>query len=142
MFNIAVQQDNIFGEDTIARHCRSCGGKLTGRKIYYCSDACRDAYYRSQGYMLPDWPVISAEVIREHPVCQICNEAPSVEAHHKIPRKYGGTDDKSNLLATCHSCNMKEDALFRKQKDNPQLSLLLEPADWGTIDSFLGARLL
>ena len=133
---------NVQTAQRIARHCRNCGSKLIGRKIYYCSDVCRDAYYRSQGYMLPDWPVISAEVIREHPVCQICNEAPSAEAHHKIPRRYGGTDDKSNLLAVCDSCHKKEDNLFKNLKNNPQLPLPLEPVDWGTIDSFLGARLL
>ena len=105
------------------KYCRTCASKLTGRKIYYCSDDCRDAYYRRQGYMLPDWSTISAEIVRENPICQICEQEPSVETHHKVPRRYGGSDDRSNLLAVCHSCNVKDDALIRKQKKQPQTIL-------------------
>lgn len=33
--------------------------------------------------------------------CEICNEHPATERHHKLRRSQGGTDDQSNTLDLC-----------------------------------------
>ncbi len=98
------------------RYCRACGAELPGRKIYYCNDACRDVYYRQEGYMLPDWPEKSKRFLEAHPICQKCGIAPSTETHHKIPRRLGGTDDEKNLLAACSKCHHVLDNEIARQE--------------------------
>jgi len=112
----------------VARYCRTCGKELSGRKRSYCSDGCRDAYYRHQGYMLPDWSRKSVQFLKAHPICQKCGIVSSTVTHHKIPRRLSGTDDEGNLMAVCSKCHkkldseimMKERIKYRVSKQHPK----------------------
>lgn len=41
----------------------------------------------------------------EHPMCQICGQAPSVEAHHVKFGRYGADKDDRKLIAVCRACH-------------------------------------
>lgn len=44
----------------------------------------------------------------EHPMCQICGQAPSVEPHHVKFGCYGADKDDRKLIAVCRACpNMR-----------------------------------
>ncbi len=55
-----------------------------------------------------EWERISRMIRAEHPVCQICNAAPSVHTDHIIP--FDGVNDPlrtdhNNLQAVCLECH-------------------------------------
>lgn len=39
--------------------------------------------------------------------CLFCDATDDLEEHHVVPRKFGGTDDESNLITVCSSCHKK-----------------------------------
>jgi len=41
----------------------------------------------------------------EHPICQICNKRPSVDAHHLIFGCYGADKNDTKLIAVCRKCH-------------------------------------
>ena len=41
----------------------------------------------------------------EHPMCQICGQAPSVEPHHVKFGRYGADKDDRKLIAVCRACH-------------------------------------
>ena len=57
-------------------------------------------------------------------ICEICettvgyfynNKRPgSLIEHHIIPRKYGGTDDKENIIYLCTTCHADIHALYNR----------------------------
>ena len=55
-------------------------------------------------------------------LCGITAEQKALEVDHIVPRKHGGSDDKSNLQALCYSCNAmkrdRDDTDFRNVKDS------------------------
>jgi len=57
-------------------------------------------------------------------LCGISAEQKALEVDHIIPRKHGGSDEKSNLQALCYSCNAmkrdRDDTDFREIKDSYQ----------------------
>jgi len=62
------------------------------------------------------WQRWRAQILRERPVCERCNDALSTTVHHQGG---GGTDpalcfDLSRLVALCSSCHAKAEAEERK----------------------------
>lgn len=51
------------------------------------------------------WRKLSAKLLKENPVCEICGKKPSQLIHHIEPRRFGGTDEESNLIAVCRECH-------------------------------------
>jgi 5-methylcytosine-specific restriction protein A len=63
----------------------------------------------SQGYG-SDWRKVRLSYLREHPLCERCEERGKIKAaemvHHKVPIKQGGARlDKRNLMALCDACH-------------------------------------
>jgi 5-methylcytosine-specific restriction endonuclease McrA len=58
----------------------------------------------SRGYT-SKWTDIRTKFMASQPTCQRCGKAPSVECHHVVPLKLGGTHDTANLAALCLSCH-------------------------------------
>ena len=57
------------------------------------------------------WERISKMVRAQHPVCQICHDAPSDDVDHIIP--FSGPNDPvrtqlSNLQAVCRACHQRK----------------------------------
>ena len=47
-------------------------------------------------------------ILNRHPLCQICEDAPSTEVDHIWPRYYGGDDRGINLQGVCSPCNKRK----------------------------------
>jgi hypothetical protein len=57
----------------------------------------------------PEWPLLSM-IVRLRGRCDECGGtfAPSqLDAHHRLPRRYGGTNALANLRALCSVCHPK-----------------------------------
>ena len=94
-----------------ARPCLTCG-RIT-RAGSRC-EPCRLQLVRrrsaargtrqQQGYG-NDWLRLSRQVVeRDGGTCRYCG-GPATTADHVIPKSRGGSDDPSNLVAACRSCN-------------------------------------
>ena len=52
---------------------------------------------------------LRALILKERPICEVCNRAPAVQVHHRTPLWMGGDRDNiDNLLAVCHPCHVAE----------------------------------
>lgn len=40
-------------------------------------------------------------------VCELCGSVENLQGHHILARKYGGTDEDSNLMLLCWDCHFK-----------------------------------
>jgi len=71
------------------------------------------------------WRSIRSRVLRRDQfICQYCNqEATTVD--HVIPRRLGGLDDDSNLVASCRRCNLSKGGRFFAQPRTPPTPLSL-----------------
>lgn len=59
-----------------------------------------DPYYDSI-----EWRILREKVLkRDQRTCRYCH-GPATQADHVIPRKHGGPDKLSNLVACCPTCN-------------------------------------
>jgi 5-methylcytosine-specific restriction endonuclease McrA len=71
---------------------------------YCCSAKCRRAV-RGSAWR---W-VREAVLIRDQDTCQTCEATDCpLDAHHKTPLCYGGTNDLDNLVSLCKPCHHKE----------------------------------
>ena len=65
----------------------------------------------------PKWRRLRAAFLAEHPFCCLCrNGTLATEVDHIIPRKAGGSDDKSNLQSLCkphHSAKTMRESVSR-----------------------------
>ena len=63
---------------------------------------------RGYGY---SWQQQRERFLIAHRYCAHCLErqtiTPATDVHHIVPRRDGGSDDDSNLLALCHSCHSR-----------------------------------
>lgn len=60
-------------------------------------------------YATKEWKELAQSVLdRDEHTCQRCGATKSLLVHHKVPRKNGGADHKSNLKTVCKSCHIKE----------------------------------
>jgi len=44
--------------------------------------------------------------------CYFCSEFEVLEEHHLVPRRYGGSDRKDNLVTLCPTCHSKVEGLY------------------------------
>jgi 5-methylcytosine-specific restriction enzyme A len=55
------------------------------------------------------WRKTREQVLSEEPLCRRCSEAGKVVAatdvDHEVPKRRGGTEDRSNLVPLCHACH-------------------------------------
>jgi 5-methylcytosine-specific restriction enzyme A len=54
----------------------------------------------------PAWPTIQARVLAEQPLCP-CG-SPATEVDHIVPRRAGGTHERSNLQGLCKGCHSRK----------------------------------
>ncbi|HLF78549.1 MAG TPA: DNA methyltransferase [Dehalococcoidia bacterium] len=96
-----------------------------------------------QGYG-SGWRKLRRQVLREEPDCRRCG-APSTDADHITPRRQGGSDDRANLQALCHSCHSKytaeSDGGFGNQV-KPALKDALPSKEEGFVMTFTPPALL
>src|SRR3990167_8330133 len=52
------------------------------------------------------WRKVRAIVVEEEPFCRTCRVRPTKFVDHIIPKRAGGTDDRSNLQGLCIACNI------------------------------------
>lgn len=52
------------------------------------------------------WGKLRLTVLNENPFCACGMKA--VEVDHKIPKRSGGTDERSNLQSICRSCHARK----------------------------------
>lgn len=45
-------------------------------------------------------------LLEKYPVCQICEDKQSIEAHHLMFGCYGANKDDRTLIAVCRECHM------------------------------------
>lgn len=53
------------------------------------------------------WRALRLLVLRESPACVECGE-PATDVDHIVPKRDGGTDERENLQALCHSCHSRK----------------------------------
>src|SRR5437867_1797169 len=83
-------------------HTRRCTEHTREEQRAY--DATRGTGYE-RGYD-NGWRKLRVGVLREQPVCA-CGE-PATDIDHVISRRRGGGDERSNLVARCHSCHSRK----------------------------------
>ena len=94
---------------TLPRRCLDCG-QLTrnGSRCQQCArrrEAQRQRGTTTQRGYGASWQAISRSVLdRDGYRCRYCGQ-PASTVDHIIPKAHGGTDDRSNLVACCRSCN-------------------------------------
>jgi 5-methylcytosine-specific restriction enzyme A len=93
----------------LPRRCLDCG-QLTrnGSRCQQCSrrrDQQRNRGTTTQRGYGSTWQAISRSVLdRDGYRCRYCGQ-PATTVDHIIPKARGGSDDPSNLVACCRSCN-------------------------------------
>jgi len=93
---------------TLPRRCLDCR-RLTATSPCQACRARREAIRQrgttaERGYGAT-WAALSAAVLeRDGHTCRYCGR-PATTADHVIPKAKGGTDEMSNLVAACRSCN-------------------------------------
>lgn len=57
------------------------------------------------------WRTLRARVLREHPICQVCDYLPATQADHVVPVAEGGAElDPDNLQSICDPCHAAKTA--------------------------------
>ena len=107
------------------------GGRAGKRDQVHCSEKCAakakwapidNAFTgsRRSGH----WRELSAKIIKRDEACIFCGRTKNLQAHHKVPREYGGSHDEENLGATCRRCHMVVDAMIKIMKTkNPDFDI-------------------
>ena len=63
------------------------------------------------------WQMLRKSVIEAYECCQKCGSQTNLEAHHRIPIKFGGEIwDLDNLIVLCKRCHLRGDAHSKKPK--------------------------
>ena len=95
--------------------CAWCGGPLPKHHRVYCSRRCSLRFTDDPRYhkKMMLWTRITADVLWEHKLCQICGVNRSSEVDHIKEIASGGDPfDKSNLQALCSQCHKEKTARF------------------------------
>ena len=87
--------------------CGVCGPRNRQRHAQH--DAQR-ATAAQRGYDAT-WQRLRLRYLMQHPLCAECARQGRVTAatdvHHIVPRRDGGPDEDSNLMALCHACHSR-----------------------------------
>jgi len=101
----------LFGEVCVDHPtgCQRCGGAITGRRIRWCSDACRLWYYKHHV-----WRYARREAMRRAKrKCVRCNE-PAQKVDHIIERKgmplsqWSCLHHQANIRPLCRPCHVSK----------------------------------
>jgi hypothetical protein len=107
--------------------CVQCGvSLLPNKRLVYCSDACRQAYW-----IRHDWSDLRAKVLKKADyTCSKCGFKPEISEHgysfghqtralvvdHIVPIALGGEEfDESNLQVLCFKCDKEKTRIDRKK---------------------------
>lgn len=86
----------------IRHNCAKCGGTLSGRRMFFCSDKC--ALDARKGFRTTRKDAL----VRDNDTCQCCGVTLSkMEVHHICPL-YARSEDGNllvNLITVCESCH-------------------------------------
>jgi 5-methylcytosine-specific restriction endonuclease McrA len=87
----------------------------------------------------PTWRfVIRPQVLaRAGSRCEDCGAEAALDVHHKTYRNFGGSEQLSDLVATCRTCHEKRDKIRRTLRSYPSQARQLSPEE---IDQFLATR--
>jgi 5-methylcytosine-specific restriction enzyme A len=69
---------------------------------------------RASPYQQPAWRQLADFVVQRDGSCRECGSTHYLAAHHVIPRKEGGADHSSNLIALCASCHARLETQVRR----------------------------
>ena len=117
------------GFDSLSREQIAVLIELCEHKIEVFKEARGDKIWshrkKSSGYISG---TIRFEILKNAKFrCELCGisaEQKALEVDHIVPRKRGGSDEKSNLQALCYSCNAmkrdRDDTDFREVKESYQ----------------------
>jgi hypothetical protein len=89
------------------KRCHKCRKDIPDAEWKRHQRAHSDLNSRANGYRLTAWKRTSQAVLEAYPVCQRCQERPSVLAHHKHgmrPVDPGGLNPR-NCVGLCTSCH-------------------------------------
>lgn len=68
-------------------------------------------------YSSPFWLEISRQIkIRDHNRCRSCGGQKTLDCHHIVPVKHGGTNLSANLKTLCRKCHRARHPEVRKAK--------------------------
>jgi 5-methylcytosine-specific restriction protein A len=93
------------GEAVERGYCKACAGKRP-----QSGDAYRGSRHE-RGYG-SRWEKLRMSVLRLSPGCVVCGQ-PATDVDHIIPKRRGGSDDRSNLQTLCHACHSRKTASER-----------------------------
>ena len=65
-----------------------------------------------------------AKLLADEPVCHWCGIARATEADHLLESDAGGTNDITNLVASCKPCNARRGQSYRVRKEREQNGVL------------------
>jgi hypothetical protein len=104
----AAEMSHTHPGGLLLRACLGCGRpfyarRQTTRRCPSCQPAARP---RGR-----PWRRVRAAVLeRDGGVCHWCGRPGATHVDHLLARSVGGSDDPSNLVASCASCNLKRGA--------------------------------
>lgn len=68
-----------------------------------------------------EWDALARQILRLHPTCQVCVNAPASEVDHIVAVRAGGSRlARANLRALCHPCHMLITAQTRAHPPTPK----------------------
>lgn len=88
---------------TLPRRCVQCKTLIAkGSRCAKCTPPKGNTTQRGYGAA---WAKLSKQIIRrDRGVCYWCG-GPADTTDHLVPKSCGGTDDPTNLVASCRTCN-------------------------------------
>lgn len=109
----------------MTKTCEICGRPFRAKsKQRLCSGGCRLEKQRRSVSLIPEDERPASQLVLRFSVfardgfrCVYCGRSPlldgaTLELEHVVPRKHGGTNELTNLVAACRECNIgKKDRL-------------------------------
>lgn len=105
--------------------CLKCGNVLAGKQTKYCSEKCCSLFLKSEykkrnkdkineynrkirkiGVRTCGKDLIKRYENLQSCKCWRCGCKNNLEVHHIRPRRFGGSNDKDNLMLLCKKCHM------------------------------------
>ena len=96
----------FFADRGVKGVCLWCGKPVSDYKSRpFCK---RGSEHSARFHNRYSWMSIRYNMLKEHPVCQICGKEKATEIHHIVPLIDGGSFYRlDNLIALCHSCHVE-----------------------------------